>query len=124
MSTSTSSAGKGSARSRRTAFENAVAAAGLKDFTFLGCRHHFASSFMMRGGQLESLRQILGHRDIKMTLRYAHLSPGHLRAEMNKTAAGAGNSARLAHEPIIEALRGESAAQAIGNVERPRSSVG
>ena len=40
----------------RTAFENAVEAAGLKDFTFHGCRHHFASWFMMRGGQLEPSR--------------------------------------------------------------------
>ena len=70
-------------KSIRTAFENA----GLVDFTFHGCRHHFASWFMMRGGQLEALREILGHKDIKMTLRYAHLSPGHLRTEIEKTAA-------------------------------------
>ena len=97
----------------RTAFENAVESAALKDFTFHGCRHHFASWFMMRGGQLESLRQILRHRDIKMTLRYAHLSPGHLRAEMNKTATGAGNSARVAHGPILEPTRGEAAAHVV-----------
>lgn len=74
-------------KSIRRAFENSVAVAGLKDWTFHDCRHHFASWFMMRGGQLESLRLILGHRDIKMTLRYAHLSPGHLRGEMEKTSA-------------------------------------
>jgi Phage integrase family len=96
-----------------------VEAAGLKDFTFHGCRHHFASWFMMRGGQLESLRQILGHKDITMT-RYAHLSPGHLRAEMNKTAvAGAGNSARLAHGPIIDAPSSAAAPQGSGNVDAP-----
>jgi integrase len=103
----------------RTAVENAVKAAGLKDFTFHGCRHHFASWFMMRGGQLESLRQILGHRDIKMTLRYAHLSPGHLRAEMNKTASGAGNSARVAHEPIIKPSCSDAAMQVGGMVDAP-----
>jgi integrase len=86
-------------KSIRTAFENAVEAAGLKDFTFHGCRHHFASWFMMRGGQLEALREILGHRDIKMTLRYAHLSPGHLRIEIEKTAA---NGTRAAHDARIE----------------------
>jgi hypothetical protein len=42
---------------------------------------------MMRGGQLEALRAILGHKDITMTLRYAHLSLGHLRMEIEKTAA-------------------------------------
>jgi hypothetical protein len=43
-----------------TAFEKAVEAAGLKDFTFDGCRHHFAPWFMMRGGQLESLGRSSG----------------------------------------------------------------
>lgn len=45
-------------KSIRAAFENAVKAAGLVDFTFHGCRHHLASWFMMRGGQLEALREI------------------------------------------------------------------
>ena len=94
-------------KSIRTAFENAVATARLTDFTFHGCRHHFASWFMMRGGQLESLRLILGHKDLTMTLRYAHLSPGHLRAEMNKTAI----STKSAHGAESEALRGEVRAQ-------------
>ena len=94
-------------KSIRTAFENAVEAAGLVDFTFHGCRHHFASWFMMRGGQLEALREILGHKDIKMTLRYAHLSPGHLRTEIEKTAAdrptmAGAVSTKLAHGDKIE----------------------
>jgi site-specific recombinase XerC len=40
----------------------------------------------MRGGSLQALREILGHRDMALTLRYAHLSPGHLHAEMERTA--------------------------------------
>jgi integrase len=96
-------------RSIRTAFENAVEAAGLKDFTFHGCRHHFASWFMMRGGQLEALREILGHKDIKMTLRYAHLSPGHLRTEIEKTAA---DGTKTEHGARIEASPRVSAGNA------------
>ena len=99
-------------KSIRTAFENAVATAGLTDFTFHGCRHHFASWFM-RGGQLESLRLILGHKDLTMTLRYAHLSPGHLRAEMNKTAIGAGFSTKSAHGPVAEVVRGEAVPEVV-----------
>ncbi len=41
-------------------------------------RHTFASQFMMKGGALYDLSQILGHTDTKMTQRYAHLSPQHL----------------------------------------------
>ena len=47
-------------------------------------RDSFASWFVMRGGSLHAL---LGHRDIKLTLRDAHLAPGHRRDEIDKTAA-------------------------------------
>jgi len=54
----------------------------VEDFHFHDTRHHFASWFMMRGGGLLALKEILGHTDTKMTQRYAHLEPDHLRAEM------------------------------------------
>ncbi|WP_145562294.1 phage integrase [Yersinia aldovae] len=41
-------------------------------------RHTFASHFMMKGGNILVLQRILGHTDIKMTMRYAHFSPDHL----------------------------------------------
>ncbi|QLF92275.1 tyrosine-type recombinase/integrase [Pseudomonas sp. ABC1] len=40
-------------------------------------RHTFASHYMMRGGSLIALQRILGHGDIKMTMRYSHLAPDH-----------------------------------------------
>jgi len=40
-------------------------------------RHTFASHFMMNGGNILVLQRILGHSDIKMTMRYAHFSPDH-----------------------------------------------
>ncbi|BEN60930.1 integrase [Serratia marcescens] len=41
-------------------------------------RHTFASHFMMNGGNIIVLQRILGHSDIKMTMRYAHFAPDHL----------------------------------------------
>lgn len=41
-------------------------------------RHTFASHFMMNGGNILVLQRILGHTDIKMTMRYAHFAPNHL----------------------------------------------
>lgn len=41
-------------------------------------RHTFASHFMMNGGNILVLQKILGHSDIKMTMRYAHFAPDHL----------------------------------------------
>lgn len=41
-------------------------------------RHTFASHFMMNGGNILVLQRVLGHTDIKMTMRYAHFAPDHL----------------------------------------------
>jgi integrase len=68
----------------RTAFSQALTRAGIKGFRFHDLRHTFASHFVMRGGSLKALQEILGHADYKMTLRYSHLSPAHLRADMDR----------------------------------------
>ena len=87
----------------RTAFENAVAEAKLDGLHFHDLRHSFASWFVMRGGSLQALQMILGHQDIKMTLRYAHLAPDHLRSEMTRTERGAQTVSKITqaitHEP-------------------------
>lgn len=41
-------------------------------------RHTFASHFMMNGGNILVLKNILGHSTIGMTMRYAHFAPDHL----------------------------------------------
>ncbi|MEY0514422.1 site-specific integrase [Providencia manganoxydans] len=47
-------------------------------------RHTFASHFMMNGGNILVLRDILGHSDIKMTMIYAHFAPSHLEDAITK----------------------------------------
>lgn len=47
-------------------------------------RHTFASHFMMNGGNILVLRDILGHADISMTMRYAHFAPDHLSEAISK----------------------------------------
>jgi len=37
----------------------------------------------MRGGSLKELQEILGHKTMTMTLRYAHLSPEHKKKAVN-----------------------------------------
>jgi integrase len=83
----------------RHTFEAAVVRARIDNFRFPDCRRHFASWFVMRGGSLAALKALLGHSNFQMTLRYAHLAPDHLRAEMLKTESTANSSAQDQHTP-------------------------
>jgi site-specific recombinase XerD len=42
-------------------------------------RYTFASRLVMKGASLKAVQELLGHADMKMTMRYAHLSHEHLR---------------------------------------------
>ena len=63
----------------RDAFEIAVERAGILDFHLHDLRHTFASRLVMAGVDLRTVQELMGHKTIAMTLRYAHLSSDHKR---------------------------------------------
>jgi len=62
----------------KNSFRTALKKAKIEKFRFHDLRHCCASWLMMNGADLNDVRQILGHKSIAMTLRYAHLSPRYL----------------------------------------------
>ena len=64
-------------------FATALQKTGITDFKFHDLRHTFASHFVMNGGDLLALKDILGHSSLKMVMRYAHLASAHKRKLMN-----------------------------------------
>lgn len=85
-------------------FNNAVKEAGIVNFTFRDLRHTFASHFVMRGGTLKDLQEILGHTTMTMTLRYAHLTQEHKKKAVNLlnglTAADKGSKNPVCHKTV------------------------
>ena len=59
----------------RRAFKSACKEVGIKDFRWHDLRHDFASQLVQKGVGLYTVQKLLGHKDSRMTQRYAHLSP-------------------------------------------------
>lgn len=59
---------------------------GIEDFRFHDLRHTYASHLAMCNINMTTMAEILGHKDLKVTKRYAHLSPGYKRSVMEFVA--------------------------------------
>jgi integrase len=66
----------------KSSFSTALTNAEIDDFRFHNLRHTSASLVPMAGGSLKDVQELLGHKDITMTLRYVH-SQEHKRKAVN-----------------------------------------
>jgi len=82
----------------KKSFTTALNKSEIENFRFHDLRHTFASQLVMSGVDLNTVRELLGHKDIKMTLRYSHLSCDH------KMRAVGALDGRLVTNPSHQAL--------------------
>lgn len=71
-------------RTPRQWFEESMKAAKILNFRWHDLRHTFASRLVMAGVDLRTVQQLMGHKTISMTLRYAHLAPEHQLGAVQK----------------------------------------
>jgi integrase len=75
------------------AFRRYVRTIGLADLTFHDLRHDVGSTLAMAGVPQRAIMEILGHRDLRMSARYQHVAPDHLRSAVGALGGGRGSGA-------------------------------
>jgi integrase len=105
------------------AFRNIAKRAGVP-FRCHDLRHHFASEFAQRTGDIAALQRILGHKTISMTMRYSHLMTAHLHNAMQKYGAAGSTNPGTIHgdidgQPSTDSMEDDPAEEAPTTAPRP-----
>jgi site-specific recombinase XerD len=72
---------------QRDWFDPIIVEAALPGYTWHVNRHTFASRLVMAGVDLRTVAELMGHRTIQMTMRYAHLAPAHSASAVDALCA-------------------------------------
>ncbi|MDA2920745.1 site-specific integrase [Desulfobacterota bacterium AH_259_B03_O07] len=71
-------------RSVKTAFYSALRRSKIDKCRFHDLRHTFATRLVMAGVDIVTVKELLGHKDISMTMRYSHPTPQHKQHAVEK----------------------------------------
>ena len=88
-------------------FDDAVAEAAIQNFRWHDLRHTFASRLRMKGVPLEDIADLLGHKSLTMTRRYAHLGRNKLHAVvclLGASATGTATDEKDAETGVMEVV--------------------
>jgi len=91
---------------------------GIQDAGLHTWRHTFATHFVQTTGDIRAAQEILGHRDIRQTMRYAHTTPEHLSNTLQRLPTLGDMRAKLTKK-----LTKESSGE-FGGVPEPLSAKG
>ena len=67
----------------KKSWQTALKKSHILDFHFHDLRHTFASWLVMAGVDLATVKDLMGHKDITITLRYSHLAASHIKAAVS-----------------------------------------
>lgn len=71
-------------KNAETAWKGVLRDSQITDFHWHDLRHTFASNLVMAGVEIYTVSQLLGHSDVKLTMKYAHLAPNHKQEAVEK----------------------------------------
>ena len=73
-------------------FPEVCGKAKIKGLTWHCLRHTFASRLVMAGVDLRTVQELMGHKTITTTMRYAHLAPKHLADAVERLVSSTSNA--------------------------------
>jgi integrase len=92
-------------KSIKTGFLGALKRSGIKKCRFHDLRHTFASHLVMNGVDIATVKELMGHKTIAMTMRYAHLSKEHKQSAVDLLRLG---EKKYCSITAVEGFKGQS----------------
>lgn len=71
-------------KSNKGAFYSALKKSGIDHYRIYDLRHTFASNLVMAGVDIVTVKELMGHKDISMTMRYSHPTPEHKKQAVER----------------------------------------